>query len=72
MLQSLTCVALTEHRMESMMVLTPMLDVALTNKSTDKLFTTRPTTLYLESPKTGIMILTTTNNGRTIPGTPLT
>ena len=72
MLYSLTCVALTEHRMESMMVLTPMLDVALTNMSTEKLFTTRPTTLYTESPKTGTKILTTNNNGRTIPGTILT
>ena len=54
------------------MVLTPMLDVALTNMSTEKLFTTRPTTLYTESPKTGTKILTTINNGRTIPGTILT
>ena len=72
MLHSPTCVALTEHRMESLMVPTHMLDVALTNKSTNILITIRPTTLFSESLNTGTLILTGTFNGRIIPGTVLT
>ena len=72
MLHNPTCVALTEHRMESLMVPTHMLDVALTNKSTTILITIRPTTLFSESPNTGTLILMGTFNGHTIPGTALT
>lgn len=72
MLHNPTCVALTEHRMESLMVPTHMLDVALTNKFTTILITIRPTTLFSESPNTGTLILMGTFNGHTIPGTALT